>query len=80
MRQIVARVRGLAERVLARFGMRVRQVRGQLLGLAMAGGGDFRVGLAPRLVIAAAVPDGVVLRLRVPNQVQSRHDRPRTGA
>jgi hypothetical protein len=39
------------------------------LGLLVTGGGDLRVGLASGLVIAGAVPDDIVFRLRVPDQV-----------
>jgi hypothetical protein len=57
------------KRMLAWFALRVRQVMAEYLGLAVSGAGYLGIDLASRLMIAGAVPDDIVFRLRVPYEV-----------
>jgi hypothetical protein len=68
MRQPEMGLFGVRKGMLARFGSRVCQVLPQRLRLAMTEFGDFRVRAAIGMVIAA-VPDDIVLRLCMPDQV-----------
>jgi len=57
------------ERMLAGFGLGMCESRAEHFGLALTGVGNFRIDLTAGLVIAATIPDGIVLRLGVPDQV-----------
>jgi len=65
---VVSRVGGM-KRMLARFALRVRQVAPEYFGLLVAGAGDLGIGLASGLMIAGTVPDDIIFRLCVSDQV-----------
>ena len=60
---------GRHKRMLTRFRMRVGQVLGKCLRLAMTNFSNLGIGLAPSHMVAA-VPDCIIRRLGVSNQVQ----------
>ena len=63
----------LVKRMLTRFCLWVGQVLGKRLRLAVANFSYLGIGLASRHMVTA-IPDFIIRRLRVPDQVQSRHN------
>ena len=60
------------KRMLTRFRMRVGQVLGKRLRLAMTNFSNLGIGLASTRMVTA-VPDCIIRRLGVPNQVKPGH-------